>query len=128
MPKKIAVLLVTAVAVLIIGTPLFAHHGAAAYTDQVTTMKATITNFRFINPHAQIFFDVKNENGEVEHWQGEVTSPNKLARAGWTKETFKPGEQCEISGRAGKNSARSLWISKIVKSTGEVLKLNESID
>jgi hypothetical protein len=128
MPRKIAVVLLTALVMLIVGAPVFAHHGAAAYTDKVTTVKGTITSFRFINPHGQIFFDIKNEKGEVEHWQGEITSPNKLARAGWTKETLKPGEQCEISGRAGKNSAHSLWISKIVKSGGETLKLNETID
>jgi hypothetical protein len=128
MPKKIAILLVTALAVLIIGTSLFAHHGAAAYTDKVTTLRATITDFRFINPHVQIFFDVKNDKGEVEHWQGEITSPNKLARAGWAKNTLKPGEGCEISGRVGKNGAHSVWISKIVKSSGETLKLAETID
>jgi Family of unknown function (DUF6152) len=128
MPKKLAILLVIVLTVLIIGAPLFAHHGAAAYTDKLTSMKATITEFRFINPHALIFFDIKNDKGEVEHWQGEVTSPNKLARAGWTKYTFKAGEECEISGRAGKNNAHSVWISKIVKSSGETLKLSETID
>jgi len=128
MPKKIAALLVTALAVLILGTPLFAHHGAAAYTDKLATMKATITDFRFINPRGQIFFDIRNDKGEVEHWQGEVTSPNKLARAGWTKYTLKSGEECEISGRTGKNGAHSVWITKIVKSSGETLKLAETID
>jgi Family of unknown function (DUF6152) len=66
---------------------------------------------------------IRNDKGEVEHWQSEVTSPNKLARAGWTKYTLKSGEECEISGRAGKNGAHSVWITKIVKSSGETLEL-----
>ena len=105
-----------------------AHHGAAAYTDEMVTMKATITGFRFVNPHVQVFFDVQNEAGQVEQWQGELTAPNKLARAGWSKNTLQPNEQVEISGLAGRNGGRSLWIRKLVKADGQSLPLFESLD
>jgi hypothetical protein len=105
-----------------------AHHGAAAYTDEIVTMQATITGFRFVNPHSQVFFDVQNAAGETEQWQGELTAPNKLARAGWTKNTLRPGEQVEISGLAGRNGGRSLWIRKLIKADGQQLPLFESLD
>ena len=121
-------LLVLLVGLLVVSGSLFAHHGGAAYESTVLTMKGTITEFRFINPHSQIFFDVTNAKGEVEHWQGEVTAPNKLARAGWTKNTLKPGDVFTISGRVGKNNAHSLAINKLITPTGESLKMSESID
>ena len=78
---------------LIVGDHAFAHHGRASYSEEIVTLEATVTDFRFINPHVQIYFDVTNEAGEVEHWQGELTAPNRLARAGWTKSTFVAGDQ-----------------------------------
>src|SRR5579864_5274308 len=74
-----------AVIVLIIALPLFAHHGNAAYeTTKTVTVQGTITDFEFINPHVMVFFEAKNGKGEIEKWQGELTSPNHLMRTGWT--------------------------------------------
>lgn len=115
-------------ACLSVGAIAYAHHGAAAYTDDVITMQAKITAFKFVNPHVQVFFDVKNSDGEVEHWQGELTAPNKLARAGWSRHTLEPNEQCQISGRAARNDGHSVWITKLIKADGTQLPLRESID
>ena len=40
--------------------PLGAHHGFAAYTDERITVSATITDYRFVNPHVQLYFDIDN--------------------------------------------------------------------
>lgn len=125
--KRIACLSVVVAALL--GSELaYSHHGAAAYTKDIITLKAKITAFRFVNPHVQVYFDVTTEAGNVEHWQGELTAPNKLARAGWSKNTLKPDEECEISGRAGRDGAHSVWITKLVKADGQQLPLFESFD
>jgi hypothetical protein len=106
--------------------PTFAHHGTAAYdTKTIVTVKGTMTDFRFINPHVQLYFDVKNEKGEVEKWQAELTAPNKLARAGWDKYTLKPGDGITASGYVGKNDARTMWINKLVGPDGTQLHLFE---
>ena len=62
-------------------------------------------------PLAQIAFDVVTYSGEVQHWMGAVTAPNKLARAGWTKSTLKPGDEIELSGRRGWNNAQSMHVN-----------------
>jgi hypothetical protein len=78
----------------ILSVPVFAHHGSAAYdAKQTVSLKATITDFEFVNPHVQFFFDTKDDNGNVIHWNCEGTNPAMLARAGWTKNTLKPGDQ-----------------------------------
>ena len=106
--------------------PTFAHHGTAAYdTKTIVTVKGTMSDFRFINPHVQLYFDVKNEKGEVEKWQAELTAPNKLARAGWDKYTLKPGDGITASGYVGKNDARTMWINKLVGPDGTQLHLFE---
>jgi hypothetical protein len=115
----------TGFAALIAGQSAVAHHGRASYSDEIVTLEAVVTEFRFINPHVQIYFDITNEAGEVENWQGELTAPNRLARAGWVKDTFVPGTRLQISGRAGRNGGHSVAINEIIMN-GEVLPLRES--
>lgn len=104
-----------------------AHHGNAPYSDDTVTVEATVTEFRFVNPHVQLYFDFSNEAGEVEHWQGEMTAPNRLARAGWTKTTFVPGDRIQITGRTARNGGHSMAIQAIVKD-GQSLPMRESLD
>lgn len=119
-------LLMVAAGLLFVSAPLAAHHGTASYdTKNVVTVKATMTDFRFINPHVQLFFDVKNEKGESENWQGELTAPNKLSRAGWTKHTLKPGDSVTVSGYIAKDGAHSIWIQKLIGPDGQSLPLFE---
>ena len=103
-----------------------AHHGRASYSDETVTLEATVTEFRFINPHVQVYFDITNEAGEVEHWQGELTAPNRLARAGWTKTTFVPGDRLTITGEAARNDGKSVAIREIIMN-GETLPLRETV-
>lgn len=113
-------------ALLACTTAAHAHHGRASYSDEVVTLEATVTEFRFVNPHVQIYFDITNEAGEIEHWQGELTAPNRLARAGWTKTTFVPGDKLTISGEAARNDGKSVAIREIIMN-GESLPLRETI-
>ena len=103
-----------------------AHHGTAAYdTKTIITVKGTMTDFRFINPHVQLYFDVKNDKGEIEKWQAELTAPNKLSRAGWTKRTLNPGDAITASGYVDKNDPHTMWIHKLIGPDGEQLPLFE---
>jgi uncharacterized protein DUF6152 len=126
MRAKIFVLIIGAAAFLIVSGATSAHHGTAAYdTKNVVTVKGTMTDFRFINPHVQLYFDVKNDKGEVEKWQAELTAPNKLSRAGWDKYTLKPGDSITASGYIAKNDPHTMWINKLIGPDGEALHLFE---
>jgi hypothetical protein len=119
--KKWVLSLVIGFTVLIVSGPLFAHHGEANYeTDKVTTVKGTVTSFRFINPHVQVFMDVKNEAGEIEKWSAEARSPTMLVRVGgWDKDTIKLGDVITMSGFRAKNGTNILRLKKIVLANGE---------
>ncbi len=118
---------VSAIAIVIVigSAPTLAHHGFAAYTNETRTVQATITDFRFVNPHVQLYFDVENETGEVKHWQAELTAPNKLSRGGWTKNTLKPGDEVQITGQVARNGGRSIRIRELRKADREPLPLRE---
>ena len=106
----------TAAAVLFfVSIPLFAHHGTAAYDmTKTVTVKGKVVRFNFINPHVQVYFDVADEKGNVEHWQAELTSPNHLMRTGWSRETLKPLDEVTVTGYRAKDGSASIWISKIL--------------
>jgi len=108
------------------GAPMLAHHGTAAFdTTATVTVTGTITEFLYVNPHAQVLFEGKTEKGEMGKWQGELTAPNKLTRAGWSKNTLKPGDQVTISGFQVKSGEHTLWIRKLIGPDGNALPLFE---
>jgi Family of unknown function (DUF6152) len=128
MKAKHAMLTLAALSTLLGAITVQAHHGRASYSNEIVTLQATVTEFRFVNPHVQVYFDITNDAGQVEHWQGELTAPNKLARAGWTKTTFKPGDHLQITGRAARNDGHSVAINEILTAEGKSLPLFENLD
>ncbi len=120
MKAKTFVLIAELVFLLSIAGSAFAHHGTANYDmTKVVTLKGTVTDFQFINPHTLILFDVKNDKGVVEHWQAEATSPNHLVRTGWTKDIIKAGDQITISGFRAKNGSAVMRFQKMVLANGQ---------
>jgi hypothetical protein len=123
MKIKHSAILAAAVGLLTLVGSIFAHHGTAAYeTTQETTVKGTVTDFEFINPHTLIFLDVKNEKGDVDHWQVDAQSPNQLTRDGWTKNSLKPGDQIAVTGFRAKNHSNILRFLKVVLPNGREIK------
>lgn len=122
MTRKLTVIFYAAVAVILFAGPMFAHHGAAAYdTSENTTLKGTVVEFDFINPHCQLFINVTDESGKVVKWDGEFTNPGTLHRRGWTKDMFKPGDQITMIGNRAKNGANVLRVMKLEMADGKVI-------
>jgi Family of unknown function (DUF6152) len=108
---------------LLISISLSAHHGQAGYnTTETVTVSGTVSDFQFVNPHSIVSLDVKDDKGEKQGWQGELTSPNHLIRAGWTATSLKPGDQVTMAGFRAKSGANSMWITKI-SVNGEEMKM-----
>ncbi len=86
--------LLAAAAVLLLATPVAAHHSFAMF-DSVnkTTITGTVTRFEWTNPHVFIELDVPGSNGELKHWSVELGSPSILQRSGWKYSDVKPGQK-----------------------------------
>jgi hypothetical protein len=109
---------------LTLGPVAFAHHGNANYdTSKSITVKGVVTGFEFINPHVLIHWDAKDDSGTAQKWQGELTSPNRLTRVGWTKSSIKPSDTISISGYPAKSGSNEIWIQKVVLGSGEELPM-----
>jgi len=74
--------------------PLFAHHGAASFdTSKMMTVTGTVTEYIWSNPHVLVKLDAKDDSGNVAHWVVEAWNPVTQASRGWSKNTFKPGDE-----------------------------------
>lgn len=78
-----------------------AHHNPNAHyiVGQSIEVEGVVTEFRAVNPHSRIYFEVTNEHGEVEEWMSEGDSLINLRRAGWADDELKPGDRIHIQGR-----------------------------
>ena len=82
----------------------FAHHSAAPHFDRnkPIEIEGVITRFRFVNPHAYLYLDVTDENGETTEWNCEMAAASSLRRSGWNNELFEPGTTVRIDGHAAR--------------------------
>jgi hypothetical protein len=114
---------------LIIGAQVSAHHGSSNYDmSKPTSVKGTIAKFEFINPHSAIHLEAKNDNGDAEEWIIECDSPNNLGRAGWTRDSLKPGDQVTIVGNRLKDGSKVMRLQKIIFAGGKELKPRQGDD
>jgi hypothetical protein len=94
--KLFLILVITS---LLTGVPAFAHHGTGASYDltKKVTLSGIVTEWIYTNPHAELFFDVKDSSGNLVHWGGELGSPGVLRQMGWSKTTFKAGDVITVT-------------------------------
>jgi hypothetical protein len=119
-------ILIVASWAVVLGIPVAAHHGTAVSYDQSKSfsIKATVTDFKYANPHPSIYFDVKDEKGNVVHWSGEI-APNaaQLQQEGWGKKrseaALAPGTEVTITIAPSRAGTPVGLINKIVGPTGE---------
>ena len=91
------VTLLSLLAMATFSAPMLAHHGTAAFdTDKKLTLKGTVTEWFWSNPHCLLRFDVKGDNGEVAHWIGETQNPVTMTNGGWSKASFKVGDEVTV--------------------------------
>jgi hypothetical protein len=85
---------IVAATVLLLGSPLAAHHSFAMFdSNNKTTLNGTVTRFEWTNPHVFIEIDVPGSNGEAKHWSVELGSTSILLRSGWKFSDVKPGDK-----------------------------------
>ena len=100
---------------------LFAHHGSSVSYDlkKLITLRGTITEFVWSNPHCQIYFDAKDAQGNVVHWGGETYAPSTLTKSGWTKKTLKPGDEITIAVFPSKAGTPFGLVSSVLLADGQ---------
>jgi len=118
---RITLLIVAVVAAGLLATasPMSAHHAWQLDRSRLLNVKGTVTSFAFSNPHVQIYFDVKDANGNIENWSAGGASPNRLSRSGWTRETLKPGDEVAVTGYRSRNGSNVLRFDSVALADGQ---------
>jgi hypothetical protein len=100
----------------LISAPVYAHHSFAAEFDgkKPVELKGTLLELEWVNPHAWIHMEVKDEAGKVTKWDCELGSPNLLMRSGWRRDSLKKGDAIIVNGSAAKDGT-NLANAKTVK-------------
>jgi len=105
--------------------PLHAHHGNAEYDKKnKVTLTGTVTAFQLANPHSTVALDVKDDDGNVNHWVVEFGVLRDLVQAGWTDTTLKPGDQIKLAVHAKSDGDRSgILVGDITYADGKPIEL-----
>jgi Family of unknown function (DUF6152) len=90
--KKLSAPVIVILVLAFAAVPLFAHHSWPVSFSQLVTVKGTVTEFTWANPHPMITIEVRNNEGEVEKWLIGGPAINRMEANGWTKTTVKPGD------------------------------------
>lgn len=117
--KRFMVLAI-AVGALMVSLPLFAHHGNAAFdAAKKLSLKGTVTDWFWANPHCILEFDVKDEKDQVVHWATETSNPADMVNRGWGKLTLKPGDQVTVTFEPAKNGRQVGRVIEVVLPSGQ---------
>jgi hypothetical protein len=100
-----------------------AHHGTNTEYDSEhpVTVVGVVTEFAFVNPHVQIYFDVTDAKGNVVHWGVESASPGRLVRVGWNRTIIKPGDKLTLTFEPARSGQPVGGLKKVVLPDGRVL-------
>jgi hypothetical protein len=109
--------------------PLIAHHSFDAEYDskKTTTITGFVTKLDWVNPHAFVFIDTKDESGNVKSFKVEMGPPYALVRGGWTRDTVKVGDKVTVEAAAlakdGSNAAGSEQTTHMILANGQKLPM-----
>jgi hypothetical protein len=109
-------------------TLAFAHHSNTAFDMNASVVwKVEVTEFRFVNPHAYVYFTMADEQGKAVEGRCELGSRTALTRMGWSIDTIKPGEKLIINGSPGRNEANVCYLNNFVRADGTQVGAHESL-
>ena len=117
------ILALGAVGILAAATPLLAHHSWPVDFSKEVTVKGTVTEYNWGNPHVMIGLEVKSDDGRIEKWSVGGPSPTRMTGNGWDKNSLKMGDVITGTGYRFADGQRILRLQKIVMPDGKVMLL-----
>ncbi len=102
-------------ALVVAALPASAHHSFAAEFDsgRPITAAGVVNRVEWTNPHAYLYIEVKDEQGQPVGWRFEMGSPNSLLRCGWTRSSVKPGDAVTVEGYRAKDGSRNAYTLRV---------------
>lgn len=128
MKRKIAAFFGPGAGLLFVSATLLAHHGTSVtyQVDKTITLNGVATEWDFSYPHPQLYFDVKDANGNVQHWGSEFGPTPMMMKnmhVGWSRESIKPGDQITITCNPHKETGAHACLCKELVVNGKNLPM-----
>ena len=115
-----ALVIFTLVSVVV---PLSAHHSWPVSFDRLVTVKGTVVEFRWANPHPMITLEVQANDGRTEKWQIGGPAIIRMESNGWTKTTVKPGDVITGIGYQFADGQKIVRLERVVLADGKEIRL-----
>jgi hypothetical protein len=115
-PVSIVVALVAA------ASPLSAHHSWPVKSDRLVTVKGTVIEFAWANPHPMITLEVQTATGR-EKWLVGGPSINRMEANGWAKTTVKPGDVITGIGYQFADGQKIVKLERVILQDGKELRV-----
>ncbi len=115
------------VSLFVISISAFAHHGTQISYDmnKSVDVKGVVTKFEWVNPHSQLYFEVKEKDGSTVTWAAEMRAPGNLIAEGYTRkelmEKLKPGTEVTVTGNPSRAGAPVVVFIKLTTAAGYCL-------
>ena len=106
-----------------IAVPLSAHHSWPVDMSKLVTVKGTVTDFVWSNPHPMITLEFKNREGATEKWLIGGPAINRMEANGWTRTTVKPGDVITGSGFQFGDGQKIIRLEKVVLANGKEINV-----
>jgi hypothetical protein len=103
--------------------PLSAHHSWPVNRDQLVTVKGTVMEFEWANPHPMITLEVRTDGGKTEKWLIGGPAINRMEANGWTKTTVRPGDVITGTGYQFSDGQKIIRLERIVFADGREMRL-----
>jgi uncharacterized protein DUF6152 len=111
---------VAGMAAALLAAPAVAHHSFSMFDQSKVLYKSgTVKQFELVNPHAWLHLAIADDKGDVSTWSFEGGSVSQLVRLGWSKESFKAGDQVEVGFRPMKDGSRGGQIMSVKLANGQ---------
>jgi Family of unknown function (DUF6152) len=107
----------------LLALPIAAHHSFAAEYDgkKPVSLKGTVTQIDWRNPHAYFMLEVKNEAGAVTTIHVEGHPPNTLRRTGWVKDVLKVKDSVTVAGWESRDGSTRIAGREVTLANGKKL-------
>ena len=121
--KVLFVPVLVSLALVSAAVPLSAHHSWPVNMQQLVTVKGTVMEFAWENPHPMITLEVRSDDGKIEKWLVGGPAINRMEANGWTKTTVKPGDVITGIGYQFADGQKIIRLERVVLADGKEMSL-----
>ena len=121
--KKAFLISALVISALISSVPLAAHHAWPVNNSRLVTVKGTVMEYIWANPHPMISLEVRTDAGQIEKWSVGGPAINRMEANGWRRDTLKPGDVITGIGYQFADGQKVIRLERVLLSDGKEMRV-----